>query len=79
MTNEQREFWSKVAQKYDRIVDLQIGPMTRSMVRERVAKEDRLGNLVEFGCGTGFYTEVLAGKADSVLATDLSPGMLELA
>lgn len=79
MTNEQREFWSKVAQKYDRIVDLQIGPMTRSMVRERVAKEDRLGNLVEFGCGTGFYTEVLAGKADSVLATDLSPGMLEVA
>jgi len=75
----QREFWSKVAQKYDRIVDLQIGPMTRSMVLERVAKEDRLGNLVEFGCGTGFYTEVLAGKADSVLATDLSPGMLALA
>jgi ubiquinone/menaquinone biosynthesis C-methylase UbiE len=79
MASMQREFWSKLAQKYDRIVDLQIGPMTRSMVLERVAKEDRLGNLVEFGCGTGFYTEVLAGKADSVLATDLSPGMLALA
>jgi len=79
MGNEQSEFWSKVAQKYDRVVDLSIGPKTRSMVRERVAKEGRLGNLAEFGCGTGFYTHVLAGKADSVVATDVSPGMLEVA
>jgi ubiquinone/menaquinone biosynthesis C-methylase UbiE len=79
MANEQREFWSKVAQKYDHVVDLQIGPTTRSMVRERVAKEGRLGNLAEFGCGTGFYTQVLTGKADRVVATDLSPGMLALA
>lgn len=79
MNNEQREFWSKVAQKYDRVVDMQIGPKTRSMVRERVGQEGRLGNLVEFGCGTGFYTQVLAERADSVVATDLSPGMLALA
>lgn len=76
MADEQSEFWSKVAQKYDQVVDLQIGPKTRSMVRQRVAKEGGLGNLAEFGCGTGFYTQVLAGKADSVVATDLSPGML---
>jgi hypothetical protein len=51
--SEQAEFWSKVAHAYDRVVDLQIGPRTRAMVRERVAREGRLGNLVEFGCGTG--------------------------
>ena len=79
MANEQKEFWSKVAQKYDQVVDSQIGLATRSMVRERVAKETRLGKLAEFGCGTGFYTGVLAGKADSVVATDISPGMLALA
>ena len=79
MDDEQGKFWSKVAQNYDRVVDLQIGPKTRSMVRERVAQEGRVGNLVEFGCGTGFYTQVLADKADRVVATDLSPGMLTLA
>jgi len=79
MENEQAEFWSKVAQKYDRVVDLSIGAKTRSMVRERVAKEGGLGKLAEFGCGTGFYTQVLAGKADTLLATDISPGMLDLA
>lgn len=79
MTNEQRDFWSKIAQEYDRVVDLQLGPKTRSMVWERVTKEERLGRLAEFGCGTGFYTQVLAGKADSIVATDLAPGMLSVA
>jgi ABC-2 type transport system ATP-binding protein len=79
MANEQAEFWSKVAEKYDGVVDLQIGGKTRSMVRERVVQEGPLGRLVEFGCGTGFYTRVLASKADTVLATDISPAMLELA
>src|SRR5262249_46080722 len=80
MATEHRDFWSKVAAKYDRVVDLQLGgPSTRSMVRERVAKEGRLGYLAEFGCGTGFYTPVLASKAGNVVATDLSAVMLGLA
>jgi ubiquinone/menaquinone biosynthesis C-methylase UbiE len=79
MANGQSEFWSKVAHRYDRVVDLSIGPRTRSMVRDRLAKEGRLGAVVEFGCGTGFYTAVLAARADSLVATDLSPGMLALA
>ena len=49
------------------------------MVRERLAREGPLGSTVEFGCGTGFYTETLAVKADRVTATDISPGMLDLA
>lgn len=79
MAEEQAEFWSKAAQRYDRVVDAQIGGQTRSMVRDRVAREGNLGRAVEFGCGTGFYTDTLASKADSLLATDISPGMLEIA
>lgn len=77
--NEQLEFWAQVAQKYDRVVDLQIGGKTRSMVRDRLARESKLGKLAEFGCGTGYYTQILASKADSIVATDLSPEMLALA
>jgi len=79
MVDEQTEFWSKVAQKYDHVVDSQIGGLTRSMARDRLAREGNLGRAVEFGCGTGFYTDTLASKADSLLATDISPGMLEIA
>ena len=79
MAKEQIQFWSKVAAKYDRVVDLQIGSKTRSLVRERLRKEGQLGNVAEFGCGTGYYTQVLVEKASGVIATDLSPGMLEVA
>src|SRR5580765_5172927 len=79
MNDEQNQFWSKAARNYDRVVDSQIGPGTRSMVRERIGKEAGLGKVAEFGCGTGFYTQALASKADSVLATDISASMLALA
>jgi ubiquinone/menaquinone biosynthesis C-methylase UbiE len=76
---EQNDFWSAVAHKYDAVVDLQIGPGTREMVRGRLEREDRLGMLAEFGCGTGFFTEALARKAERVVATDLAPRMIVVA
>jgi ABC-2 type transport system ATP-binding protein len=79
VAKEHAEFWSTVAGKYDRVVDLQIGGKTRSMLRERIAREGHLGRAIEFGCGTGFYTDVLARKSSTLLATDLSPGMLQVA
>ena len=79
MVNDQSEFWSKVAAKSDRVVDLQIGKNTRSLVRERLRNEKQLGNVAEFGCGTGYYTQVLVEKANCFTATDLSPGMLDIA
>ena len=78
-SREHSEFWSKVAERYDSVVDLQIGPDTRAMARERLECETKLGNVVEFGCGTGFNTEVLAARADRLVATDLAPGMLSIA
>ena len=72
MNDLQIQFWSRAARNYDRVVDLQIGPATRSMIRERIEKEAALGNVAELGCGTGFHTLALASKADSVVATDLS-------
>jgi ubiquinone/menaquinone biosynthesis C-methylase UbiE len=79
MMNEQREFWSRVAQAYDRVVDLQIGGATRLMIRERLSKEESLGHVIELGSGTGFYTQLLADRATSLIASDLSPRMLDLA
>jgi ABC-2 type transport system ATP-binding protein len=79
MTNEHKEFWSRIAENYDAVVELQLGPNTRTMIRDRLVREENLGAVVEFGCGTGFFTEALASKATSVLATDLAPGMLNVA
>jgi ubiquinone/menaquinone biosynthesis C-methylase UbiE len=34
--------------------------------------------VVEFGCGTGYFTRAIAGSATHVLATDLSDEMLQV-
>jgi ubiquinone/menaquinone biosynthesis C-methylase UbiE len=78
MVNNHSQYWTKVARKYDYVVDLQIGGTTRSLVRERVSREGSLGSSVEFGCGTGFNTAILSAKAERLVATDFSPGMLAL-
>ena len=38
-----------------------------------------MGELIEFGCGAGFYTKILAKNARRVIATDLSDEMLAIA
>ena len=38
-----------------------------------------MGDVIEFGCGTGYFTQVIAKNAKHVIATDLSDEMLEKA
>lgn len=40
---------------------------------------ERCGRALEIGCGTGEFTRRLAGRAERVLAVDLSPRMIEAA
>ncbi len=48
-------------------------------VAEQVAELMRDHTVLELGCGTGFFTDVIAETAKSVLATDISEAMLEVA
>lgn len=40
---------------------------------------ERFGRALEIGCGTGSFARLLAARAESVLAIDLSPQMIRLA
>lgn len=40
---------------------------------------ERCGQALEIGCGTGSFARLLAGRAERVLAIDLSPQMIRLA
>jgi len=48
-------------------------------VAEQVADLMRGHTVLELGCGTGYWTDVLAETAKSVLATDISEAMLNVA
>jgi len=73
------EYWSKFANTYDEGVTYILGEAIQQTLMERLSKESDLEELIELGCGTGFYTKALAEHASRVIATDLSDEMLAVA
>ncbi|MGZ4908012.1 MAG: class I SAM-dependent methyltransferase [Halobacteriota archaeon] len=71
--------WSEASQRYDKVVERALGGNMRFQIDERLKREGHLGTVVEFGCGTGYYTKILADQADHVVATDFSDNMVQIA
>ena len=76
---KKEEYWSKFAHGYDEGVDYIVGKAIQQEIVKRLSEEHNLGDVVEFGCGTGYFTKVIAQNAECVIATDLSDEMLEVA
>ena len=76
---KREDYWSKFARNYDKGVDHIVGEAIQQEIKKRLSEERNLGDILEFGCGTGYFTKVVAQNAERVLATDLSDEMLELA
>ena len=80
MTADMKEgYWSKWAKSYDSDGEFVVGKDIRQAIERRLLEERDLGKVIEFGCGTGFFTKVIAMNAKHVLATDLSDEMLDIA
>jgi len=76
---KKEEYWSRFANTFNEDQKYIVGEAIQQTLIERLSKESNLGTLVEFGCGAGFYTKVLAKNASHVIATDLSDEMLAIA
>ena len=73
------DYWGRFSRTYDRNQEYVVG---RELLDEITGELDQLadlGDVVEFGCGTGYFTAVIAERSTSVLATDLSDNLLEAA
>jgi ubiquinone/menaquinone biosynthesis C-methylase UbiE len=79
MTKSKVQYWSQSSQSYDTSVDKALGGNIRPLINEKLQKENYLGKVVEFECGTGYFTKTLASKSESVIATDFSDDMLAVA
>ena len=73
------DYWSKFAHGYDDGVDYIVGKGIQQEIIKKLSEEHDLGNVIEFGCGTGYFTKVIAKSAEQVIATDLSDEMLDVA
>jgi ubiquinone/menaquinone biosynthesis C-methylase UbiE len=74
----EERYWSRFAGSYDRDGTHVVGKEILQAINEKLLKERSLGNAIEFGCGTGFFTEAIARNSGRVVATDLSDKMLEV-
>jgi ubiquinone/menaquinone biosynthesis C-methylase UbiE len=77
---KKEKYWSKFANTFDEDQRYIVGgAVQQQAVLERLSGEKDLGELIELGCGAGFYTKFLVANASHVVATDLSDEMLAVA
>lgn len=76
---KEEQYWSRFAHSYDRDGEYVVGRPILEAIEKKLSEERDLGDVVEFGCGTGFFTKAIARNARQVVATDLSDEMLEVA
>jgi len=78
MANNKEAYWSKFARTFDEDQKYIVGEDIQRVLVGKLSAEQDLGEVVEFGCGNGYYTGALANNSKSVIATDFSDEMLEI-
>jgi len=79
MEEPKETYWSKFADVYDDNVDYVVGKDVHQAIIKQLSEERNLGEVIELGCGTGYFTKVICKNSSTVIATDLSDEMLEQA
>jgi SAM-dependent methyltransferase len=80
MSNERvAEYYAKTGAGIERAYDDPERQDDLDELREQVATLLSGHAVLELACGTGYWAEVIAEEADSVVATDIAPGMIALA
>lgn len=77
--HREEHYWTRFAFSYDRDGEYVVGMPILQAIEEKLLKEHSLGSVIEFGCGTGYFTKAIARNARHIVATDLSDKMLEVA
>jgi len=79
LLERKEEYWSRFADTFDEDQKYIVGEAIQQAVIRRLSEERDLGEVIELGCGRGYFTKAIARNAKQVLATDLSDEMVEAA
>jgi len=78
--DEARErYWSRFPDTYDGNQEYVVGKELLDDIKQELNLLPELGDMVEFGCGSGYFTASIVQKANHLVATDLSNELLEKA
>lgn len=73
------KYWSRFPDSYDKNQESVVGQELLEQVKKKIQNLSDLGETLELGCGTGYFSEIIAHKANHVYATDLSDELLQVA
>ena len=79
ITEQSAQFYAKSASNHDRIYDRPERQEDLEAMRGHVADVLRGHTVLELACGTGYWTRIIAGVADKVVATDINADMIAMA
>lgn len=81
MSNKFEQYYAKRAREYDAIYerDIPVRIEEQDKIASQIKKIVKGKHVLELACGTGYWTQHLVGSANTVLATDINPEMLEIA
>ena len=77
--DKEADYWGRFSGTYDEDIERIFGTGLRENLARILENEHVTGSVVEFGCGTGYFTRAIVKNAEHVTATDLSPRMIEAA
>lgn len=69
-------YWSRFVDDYDKRREYVGGIELDTLMKRRFEEQQDLGEILEFGCGTGDFTRCVVAQSKSVLATDFSSQMV---
>lgn len=73
-------YWRKQAECYDSATEFIIGRKGQNDSKEWLKKQfNQSDDVLEFGCGTGIFSEVIAGQVKQLVVTDMAQEMLSIA
>jgi len=78
-TTNKESYWSLRVENYEARQEYVAGKEVIEQAMVQLENEDRFKHILEVGCGTGLFTEILAGMAEQVTATDYSDEMIAMA
>jgi len=79
-SEKEYKYWDRLASTFNQNNLYVTGVKVNQVIRGWLVEEFNEGDVVlELGCGTGFYSEMVIGRVKQLTATDLAPAMIEQA
>ena len=79
-SEKEYKYWGRLASTFHQDNLYVFGVKVNQLIRGWLVEQFNEGDVVlELGCGTGFYSEMVIGRVKQLTATDLAPEMIEQA